>query len=126
MTKEEALYQFWSGFGLVAMEENSIPTDDADRPDFPYLTYTVATGDFGTEVALSASLWYRSASWVDVNAKKDEISRAIGYGGTFLPSDGGGIWLKRGTPFSQSTGDPADNMIKRNYLNVIAEFLSAD
>ena len=32
MTKAAAIYQFWSGFGLTAYEENTVPEDAA----FPY------------------------------------------------------------------------------------------
>lgn len=125
MTKEQALHAFWSAFELRAYEENAVPTDD-DAPGFPYLTYSVATDSLGTDVALSASLWYRSTSWAACNAKEREISTRIGRGGVLLTCDGGKIWLRRGSPFAQSMGDPEDAMIKRKYLNITAEFLTAD
>lgn len=122
MTKASALYSFWSGFGLTAYEENTVPTDAT----FPYITYQVVTDSFGSEVALTASVWYRGTSWVEANAKTEEISRAISRGGKTIPVDGGVLWLKRGTPFSQSMGDETDDLIKRKYLNITAEFLTAD
>lgn len=122
MTKASALYNFWSGFGLTAYEENTVPTD----AKFPYITYQVVTDSFGSEVALTASVWYRGTSWVEANAKAEEISRAINRGGKTIPVDGGVLWLKRGTPFSQSMGDETDDLIKRKYLNITAEFLTAD
>ena len=122
MTKASALYNFWSGFGLTAYEENTVPTDAT----FPYITYQVATDSFGSEVALTASVWYRDTSWVEANAKAEEISRYISRGGKTIPVDGGALWLKRGTPFSQSMGDETDDLIKRKYLNITAEFLTAD
>lgn len=122
MTKASALYNFWSGFGLIAYEENTVPTDAT----FPYITYQVVTDSFGSEVALTASVWYRDTSWVEVNAKAEEISRAISRGGKTMPVDGGVLWLKRGTPFSQSMGDETDDLIKRKYLNITADFLTAD
>ena len=122
MTKASALYNFWSGFGLTAYEENTVPTD----AKFPYITYQVVTDSFGSEVALTASVWYRGTSWVEANAKTEEISRAISRGGKTIPVDGGVLWLKRGTPFSQSMGDETDDLIKRKYLNITAEFLTAD
>lgn len=124
MTKEAALHAFYSSFGLKAYEENAVPTGD-DAPDFPYLTYSVSSDSIGTDVALTASLWYRGTSWVQANAKAEEISRAIG-GGVFIRCDGGKIWIKRASPFAQSMGDPEDNMIKRKLLNITAEFLTAD
>lgn len=125
MTKEAALHAFYSSFGLKAYEENAVPTGD-DAPDFPYLTYSVSSDSIGTDVALTASLWYRGTSWVQANAKAEEISRRIGRGGKILSCDGGAIWLQRGTPFAQSMGDESDDQIKRKYINITAEFLTAD
>ena len=125
MTKAAAIYQFWKSFGIPTYEENSVPTGD-NAPALPYLTYQFATDDFGKEVALTSSLWYRSTSWTQANEKAEEISKAIGRGGKMLPCDGGAIWLKRGTPFSQNMGDESDDMIKRKYLNLSAEFLTVD
>lgn len=123
MTKAAAIYQFWAGFGLNTYEENSVPTGD-DAPAFPYLTYSLVTDSFGGEVAMSASLWYRSTSWTAINAKAEEISTDIGMGGKILPCDGGAIWLKRGQPFAQNMGDDSDNLIRRKYINVSAEFIT--
>lgn len=125
MTKAAALYQFFASFGLAAFEENCVPSDD-DAPAFPYLTYNVATGDFDSEVALSVNLWYRSSSWLVANEKAEEISKKIGRGGVMLKCDGGAIWIKRGSPFAQSMGDPEDNLIKRKYINITAEYLTVD
>lgn len=122
MTKAGAIYQAVSDFNLPAYEENSVPID----AKFPYITYQLVTDSFGNEVSITGSLWYRSTSWVDINAKTEEISKAIGFGGIFLPCDGGKIWIKRGTPFAQNMGDESDDLIKRKYINVTAEFLTAD
>ena len=122
MTKAAAIYQFWNSFGLTAYEENSVPDDSA----FPYITYQPVTGSFERQIPLAASIWYRSESWTAVNAKTDEISQKISRGGKVIPCDGGAIWLKRGQPFAQSMGDESDDLIKRKYLNITAEFITAD
>ena len=122
MTKAAAIYQFWSGFGLMAYEENTVPTDAA----FPYITYQLITDSFDREVPVTASLWYRSESWTDINAKTEEISQKISRGGKIISCDDGAIWLKRGQPFAQSMGDESDDLIKRKYLNITAEFMTAD
>ena len=122
MTKAAAIYQFWISFGLTAYEENTVPTDAA----FPYITYQLVTDSFYREVPVTASLWYRSESWTGINAKTEEISQRISRGGKIIPCDGGAIWLKRGQPFAQSMGDESDDLIKRKYLNIIAEFMTAD
>ena len=122
MTKAAAIYQFWNGFGLTAYEENSVPTDAA----FPYITYQFVTDSFDREIPITASLWYRSESWTAINAKTEEISQKISRGGKIMPCDGGAIWLKRGQPFAQNMGDESDNLIKRKYINITAEFMTAD
>ena len=122
MTKAAAIYQFWNSFGLKAYEENTVPTDAA----FPYITYQLVTDSFDREIPLAASLWYRSESWTGINAKTEEISQKISRGGKIIPCDGGAIWLKRGQPFAQSMGDESDDLIKRKYLNITAEFMTAD
>ena len=122
MTKEAALYNFWSGFGLTAYEENTVPTDAT----FPYITYQLVTDSFDREIPLTASLWYRSESWTTINAKTEEISQKISRGGKIVSCDGGAIWLKRGQPFAQNMRDESDDLIKRKYLNITAEFLTAD
>ena len=122
MTKAAAIYQFWSSFGLTAYEENTVPTDAS----FPYITYQLVTDSFDREIPLTASIWYRSESWTAINAKTEEISQKISRGGKIISCDGGAIWLKRGQPFAQSMGDESDDLIKRKYLNITAEFMTAD
>lgn len=123
MTKAAAIQGFWGSFGLAAFEENAVPAGD-DAPEFPYITYELVTDDLGNETAMSASLWYRGSSWIPANAKGDEIGARLGYAGVRLVCDGGCIWLRRGTPFAQSMGDPDDDMIRRKVLSVDAMFLT--
>ena len=122
MTKAAAIYQFWNSFSLTAYEENTVPDDAV----FPYITYQLVTDSFDREIPLSASLWYRSESWTAINAKTEEISQKISRGGKIISCDGGAIWMKRGQPFAQNMGDESDDLIKRKYLNITAEFMTAD
>ena len=122
MTKAAAIYQFWNSFGLTAYEENTVPDDAV----YPYITYQLVTDSFDREVPVTASLWYRSESWTAINAKTEEISQKISRGGKIISCDGGAIWLKRGQPLAQNMGDESDDLIKRKYLNITAEFMTAD
>ena len=122
MTKAAVMYQFWNSFGMMAYEENSVP----DEAQFPYITYQLVTDSFDREIPLTASIWYRSESWAGINAKTEEISKKISRGGKIIPCDGGAIWLKRGQPFAQNMRDESDDLIKRKYLNITAEFMAAD
>lgn len=120
MTRAAALHEFWDSFGLTAYEENSVP-DDAF---FPYLTYeNVVTP--GQETVLTASLWYRSESWVEVNQKAEEIALQIYKMNKPIRYDGGYLWIKGGTMRYTGMGDPSDDLIRRNYITVDAEYLSA-
>lgn len=122
MTKAAAIYQFWNSFDIPAYEENSVPED----AKFPYITYQLVTDSFDNDVQMAVSVWYRSSSWTEANAKAEETSQAIGQGGKTIKCDGGRIWIKRGSPFAQNMGDESDNLIKRKYLNITAEFFTAN
>ena len=130
MTKASAIHQFWNSFGIKAYEENVVYDIDENgkevEPKFPYITYQLVTDSFDTDVQMTASVWYRRTSWAEINAKAELISQTIGRGGKILKCDNGRIWIKRGTPFAQNMGDESDNLIKRKYLNITAEFLTAD
>ena len=119
-TKEAALYEFYSQF-LTAYEETAVPDDAV----LPYITYDIVTDSWNSETALTCSVWYRSTSWAQCNAKTREIGDTIGRGGIVLPCDGGTTWLKRGTPFAQNMTDD-DDAIRRKYINITAEFITAN
>lgn len=120
MTKDVALHAFFSGF-MPAYPSTAVPEDVT----FPYLTYDAVFDSLeGGDVSLTVNLWYYTESEAIPNAKAQEISKAIGYGGTTISCDGGYIWLKRGSPWCQSLRDETDPDIKRRYLNITAEYLT--
>ena len=122
MNKSQALDHFWNKFQWDAYDENSVP----DELNFPYITYSQSTDSLGNVVALGASLWDRSNSWEKVSDKADEIARYLKeQGHVTLKLDNGYVWLVGGTPFAQRMSDPSDSKIKRIYLNVMGEFLTA-
>ena len=122
MDKSQALYSFWSSFGLPAYDENTVKIGE----ELPYITYSSATDSLGNIVPMSASLWYRSMSWAEISKKAEEIAEYIGkHGHVVLPLDKGYVWITKGTPFAQRMSDDADSMIRRIYLNITAEFLTA-
>lgn len=126
MTKEQALHNFWSSFGLTAYDENTVP-DDAT---LPYITYQVSTGSYGSSIVMSAALWYRSQSWKDITAKAEEISNYIGLGGKVIKHDTGAIWVKQANTFAQrmnegaSTQQSIDRTIRRIILNIVVDFIN--
>ena len=122
--KTQALYNFFSGFELPAYEENTVPTG-ANAPALPYITYATATSGFDSDVQISASLWYKGYSWEGADRKAAEINAALAHGGKMIPYTGGALWIRRGTPFAQHMADD-DDTIRRIYLNLTAEYLSAE
>lgn len=122
MTKGQALQEWFSQF-LTAYSTSSVPDDAV----FPWLTYELITGAWDSgEIGLTVNLWYYTEKEAEPNAKAQEISDAIGLSGVFVPCDGGAIWIKRGTPWCQNIADDSDKYIKRRYLNVTVEYITAN
>lgn len=126
MTKDKALYAFFSSFGIPAYPDTAVLNENGE-PDvvLPYLTYTPIFDAWGGEpVSLTVNLWYRTESEAGPNAKAQELSEAIGYSGKMLKCDEGFIWLKRGSPWCQNLSDETDPAIKRRYINMTAEYMT--
>ena len=121
MTKEAVIQSFFESFGLSAYPATSVPTG-SDAPSFPYITYTAPTDSDLGRASVSASVWYRTTNWTQLNAKVREISEAVG-DKKVLECDEGGIIVRKASPFAQPFGDDSDNMIKRKVLTF--EFLFA-
>lgn len=119
MNKMQTLHAFWNGFGLKAYDETSVP-DDAK---LPYITYDVASDNFGTTLLLNASLWYRDSSWSDITAKEQEISDFISRGGRMIRYDGGTMWIQKANPWAQRMSESSDDMVRRIVLSIMIEFL---
>lgn len=120
MTKAEALHSFMSGFGLKAYANQA-----EDNAAFPYLVYEQTLGSFDDgALPIIINLWYYGDSIKEIIGKTQEISETIGYGGLFIPYDGGAIMIRRDTPFSQGQTDAADSKIKGRFIKITAEYLS--
>ena len=120
MTKGAALQSFFESI-MTSYAASSVP----ENATLPYLTYELITSAWdGGEVGLTVNMWFRTTSEKEPNAAVDKLSKAIGLGGVFLHCDDGVIWLKRGSPWSQSLTDATDKTIKRRYINVTAEYLT--
>lgn len=123
MTKTAALQAFFEGFGIPTYPSSAVPA----KAEMPYLTYEAKTASLGDgDQAITVNLWYWTETEAAPNAKAQEISEKIGRGGITITCDGGLIWIKRGSPFCQAIVDTSDTTIKRRYINISAEFLTAD
>lgn len=124
MDSAQALHQFWSSFGWDAVDEQ-ISVDPKTMEELEigdqYIAYEVVKGEFDSDVALTASLYEHSTSWDTVTKKADQIYKAIGRGGMKVNADGGQLWIKRGSPFSQRA-DSGNADWRRIYINITVEF----
>ena len=118
MDKQQAYYNFWGSFNLPAYDENSVP----DGASFPYITYQVITSDYDNVIYPTASIWYRSDTWAGIDAKLNEISRAIEEM-LPVPLSGGYMRIDKGAPFAQRMAED-DRTIKRYVLNLNVEFFT--
>lgn len=117
------LYQFFSSFGLPAFPEHDVPRTYHDgqgakhqvKP--PYITYQVIEPDWRDSGVFYAMIWYRSDSYEAIHAKADQIKAAIGEGISLRTSDGGAVYLSKGTPFAQDMPMERDDTLIRVYLN---------
>ena len=127
--KAQALHDFWSSFGWLAIDEQSAydegVMEEWGSPN-KYITYEAATGSLGDSIPLTASLWHRSTSWATVEAMVKTISSAIGRGGKVIDITGGKLWILRRDSFSRRMSDENKNDMRRIIINITAEFLTAD
>lgn len=96
----EALYNFWSGFGLPAYLQDSVP-DDAT---LPYITYEVVQGDALSSTVLVAHNWHNKAQGGNIERGEvmDAIARAIPVSGCVLRVGRGYVSLYRNSSNFQS------------------------
>lgn len=122
LTKTEALHHFFSGFGVDAYPSDAVP----DKAKYPFITYEMTTAAWGDgPVSITVNLWYYTESEAEPNAQVQRMSAQIGRGGVMLPCDGAAVWLTRGAPWCTPVVSD-DNRLKRRYINITAEYLTAD
>jgi len=117
MTREGALLEFLSGFGMEAYPNTNVPV----LAKFPYITFETTAGNWGESISITVNLWYHTESESVPNAKVREISERIGLGGVILDHEDGKIWIRRGSPWVTSLSDDLDHSFKRRQLIFIVE-----
>ncbi len=126
MTKRQAIHTFWSSFDWPAINEQSDIDEDTAKElgfDTRRIEYEFRSGDYSEPVALTASLFQRSDSWTDIDAKAREIRAFINHGYR-EPIDGGYLWITAGNPFTNDEA-PAETGWRRVILNINAHFLTS-
>lgn len=134
MNKQQAYNHFWSSFGLLAFEENSVPEDSviealieggAAASKYPYITYQVITDDLDHPIYPTASIYDRSTSWERADKLANTISAAITEMGT-IKLDNGRMFITKGNPYAQHMPEEGDRTIRRIVLNLAVEFFTAE
>lgn len=134
MNKQQALNAFWSGFGVLAFEENSVPEDDVIEAlikagvaaaKYPYITYQVLLDDIGYPVFPSASIWDKSTSWERADTLANTVSATIQRQPT-IKLDNGRMFITKGSPFAQHMEEPGDRTERRILINTGIEFFTEE
>lgn len=115
----KALYKFWSGFGIPAFVEDTVPDD----VQLPYITYQLAEPEWRDPTPLYARIWYKDPSLVQVTNKAKEVKLKIGEG-ISIPTDDGCVVINKGTPFLQFQPYETDNDVKVAYVNLMLQSLT--
>lgn len=115
-----ALYEFFSGFGVPAYPEDSVPSG----AELPYITVQLMDPGWEETVGFTASVWDRSGQFEGVSAIVDAIKTAIGAGCSVPVQGGGAVWIYRDTPFAQHMPYAGDPNYKRVYLRMKMQALT--
>lgn len=107
-----ALYQYLSGFGIPAYNNQAVP----EEAELPYLTYPLTEPEWSSPATFYVTVYYRDkTSNRAALAKADEIVAAIG-SGVRIPCDGGYVVLYPQSPLIQAL--PPDNDVRGAYINL--------
>lgn len=103
----QALYRFWSSFGVPAYLSGHVP----DGASVPYITFEVGDGEPFSSTFLVAIVW--AADNATRAALLDKIAEAIGADGTTIALDGGGMLAlyRNAGGFMSYYDDPEDKTI---------------
>lgn len=115
----EALYTFFSSFGLPAYEEGRVPEYGPDGAKIapPYITVQLIAPAPGEQAPFYARVWYRDRSNTAINAKVDEIAAALAAGAA-IPTAHGAVYIYAGDNFDQRQAQPGDITLKCAYLSM--------
>ena len=98
----EALTRFFSGFGLPAFQEGTIPDKDENGNPIkpPYITFSIAEPEWDQKASMFARVWDRTTSNTRIMQKADQITAAIGIRKK-IHYDGGYLVIWPETPRTQ-------------------------
>lgn len=104
------LKRFFSGFGLPAYQEGTVPDDAV----LPYITYSIAAPEWNQKASMFARVWDRTRSNEGIIQKADQITAAIGEK-LKLPIAGGYLVIWPESPLIQIM---VDGDFRSAYINL--------
>ena len=105
-----ALKTFFSGFGLEAYQENTVPEDAA----MPYITYSLNIPEWNQKASNYVRVWARTRSNTGIIQKADQITAAIGEMKR-ISFEGGYLVIWPETPLTQIL---VDGDVRNAYINL--------
>lgn len=105
-----ALKTFFSGFGIPAYAQDSVPDD----VQLPYITYSLSAPEWNQKASMYAQVWDRTKSNAGIIQKADQITAAIGEGKK-IQLDGGYLVIWPETPLIQIM---VDGDFRSAYINL--------
>lgn len=129
MNKYEAQHYYWSSFGLLAFDEQTVPDVIPDgnggfKPLVePYLTYETVDGRLDGIIPANARLLYRGRSLKPITDKVIEMEKKAN---RQIPLDGGGMMKVRVpfTNFARELDAPQDDQLRTMVITVEIEFIT--
>lgn len=105
-----ALKAFFSGFGLPAYTEDSVPDDET----LPYITFSANFPEWNQKASMYARVWARTTSNTGIIRTADQITQAIGEGKR-IQLEGGYLIIWPESPLIQIM---VDGDVRSAYINL--------
>ena len=109
-----ALKNFFSGFGIPAYTQDSVP----EEVTLPYITYTLPAPEWNQKASLQALIWDRTKSNSRIIQLADRIAAELGDQGKKISFTGGYLVIHPETPLVQIQVDQTNPDYRYAYLNL--------
>ena len=119
MRYEKVMYNLFSSPEYPAYAEGTVPA----RCAFPYLTYSLAAGDYGEGVPVRVRFYDRTPSFSSCDTFFSRMEELVPSDGVLVPFGGGAVWLSRGKVFLSRKEEYADRSVRCAEAEVTAAFL---
>ena len=125
--KTEALYNFWSQFGVKAYPSVMVPNEalkDLINIGTPYLTYDIVLGEFEDNCYMTGQIYYNVLKQgINPLVREQEyITNALKRGGMTIRYSDGLMRVNLASPGAQIISTEKD-AIKKCVINIVVEYM---